>query len=146
LALYHLPTMKSINDNDISDIGSSGERDLFYANKISPFSRSLFLRSLHPGTTSPGLRKVGFVYPKNLLPELDKLSRSPTESSISALQPYYGRDTVADNYGAIAPWCQQPIRQCNFHIRIAAETIKHYPWATTKTAAAACSDYLFTRN
>ncbi len=34
--------------------------------------------------------------------------------------------------------------QCDFRVRIAAETLKRYPWTTTNNAIAAYPDYLFT--
>ncbi|MES2392543.1 MAG: malectin domain-containing carbohydrate-binding protein [Acidobacteriota bacterium] len=57
---------------------------------------------------------------------------------------YYAHDAVLDKYGVIAPWYKQPNGQCDFRVRIAAETLKRYPWTTTDTAIAAYPDYLFT--
>jgi hypothetical protein len=57
---------------------------------------------------------------------------------------YYGHDAVLDRYGVIAPWYQGLNGQCDFRVRIAAETLKRYPWTTTNNATAAYPDYLFT--
>ncbi len=57
---------------------------------------------------------------------------------------YYGHDAVTDKNGVIAPWYKQLNGQCDFRVRIAAETLKRYPWTTTNTAIAAYPDYLFT--
>ena len=57
---------------------------------------------------------------------------------------YYGHDAVLDRYGVIAPWYQGLNGQCDFRVRIAAETLKRYPWTTTNNAIAAYPDYLFT--
>ena len=55
----------------------------------------------------------------------------------STMKKYYGHDAVADKYGVIAPWYKGLNGQCDYRVRIAAETLKRYPWADTKAAAAA---------
>ncbi|HZM05726.1 MAG TPA: malectin domain-containing carbohydrate-binding protein [Candidatus Saccharimonadales bacterium] len=57
---------------------------------------------------------------------------------------YYGHDAVVDTNGVIAPWYKQVNGQCDFRVRVAAETLKRYPWTTTNNAIAAYPDYLFT--
>ena len=57
---------------------------------------------------------------------------------------YYGHDAVVDRYGVVAPWYRGLNGQCDFRVRIAAETLKRYPWTTTNNAIAAYPDYLFT--
>lgn len=57
---------------------------------------------------------------------------------------YYGHDAVLDQYGVIAPWYYQPNGQCDYRIRIAAETLKRYPWTTLDNAVAPYPDYIFT--
>ena len=57
---------------------------------------------------------------------------------------YYAHEAVLDKYGVIAPWYQGLNGQCDLRIRIAAETLKRYPWTTTNNAVAAYPDYLFT--
>ncbi len=64
----------------------------------------------------------------------------------SNLTHYYGHDAVLDRYGVIAPWYHQPNGQCDYRIRIAAETLKRYPWTTLKNAVISAPDYLFTSN
>jgi hypothetical protein len=59
---------------------------------------------------------------------------------------YYGHDAVIDRYGVIAPWYLKPNGQCDYRIRIAAETLKRYPWTSLKNAVVAAPDYLFTSN
>ena len=56
---------------------------------------------------------------------------------------YYAHDAVVDSRGVIAPWYKGLNGQCDFRVRIAAETLKRYPWTTTKTAVAAYPDYVF---
>ncbi len=65
--------------------------------------------------------------------------------SAATTQPhYYGHDAVLDKNGVIAPWYGQLNGQCDFRVRVAAETLKSYPWTTTTNAVAAYPDYLFT--
>jgi hypothetical protein len=56
---------------------------------------------------------------------------------------YYGHDAVVDAQGVIAPWYKGLNGQCDLRVRIAAETLKRYPWTTTNTAIAAYPDYVF---
>lgn len=42
---------------------------------------------------------------------------------------YYGHGVVADKYGVIAPWYRRQNGQFDFRVRIAAETLKRYPWS-----------------
>jgi len=62
----------------------------------------------------------------------------------SIQEHYYGHDAILDKNGVIAPWYGQLNGQCDFRVRIAAETMKRYPWTTTNNAIAAYPDYLFT--
>ncbi len=56
---------------------------------------------------------------------------------------YYAYDAVEDRYGVIAPWYRGQNGQCDFRVRIAAETLKRYPWTDTKRAVAALPEYIF---
>lgn len=44
------------------------------------------------------------------------------------LGKYFAHKTVEDQYGVIAPWYQGLNGQCDFRVRVAAETMKRYPW------------------
>jgi len=61
----------------------------------------------------------------------------------SAKPRYYGHDTEVDSHGVIAPWYHGLNGQCDLRVRIAAETLKRYPWTTTNAAVAAYPDYVF---
>jgi hypothetical protein len=61
----------------------------------------------------------------------------------TANRHYYAHDAVVDSHGVIAPWYKGLNGQCDFRVRIAAETLKRYPWTTTNTAIAAYPDYVF---
>lgn len=57
---------------------------------------------------------------------------------------YYGHPAVHDEHGVIAPWYRGLNGQCDLRVRIAAETLKRYPWTTTNDAVAAYPHYVFT--
>lgn len=66
-------------------------------------------------------------------------------SSAATIQKhYYGHDAVHDQYGVIAPWYRGLNGQCDLRVRIAAETLKRYPWTTPTNAIAAYPHYVFT--
>ena len=64
-------------------------------------------------------------------------------SAASPKAHYYAHDAVVDSHGVIAPWYTGLNGQCDLRVRIAAETLKRYPWTTTNTAIAAYPDYVF---
>lgn len=46
----------------------------------------------------------------------------------TTMKRYFAHEAVEDKYGVIAPWYNGLNGQCYFRIRIAAETLKRYPW------------------
>jgi hypothetical protein len=56
---------------------------------------------------------------------------------------YYAHETVEDAHGVIAPWCQGQNGQFDLRVRIAAETLKRYPWATPPKSCVAAPEYVF---
>jgi hypothetical protein len=98
-------------------------------------SRRLFLRTA-------GLSSLGLALPwlglakSSALGELNFFARNQKH--------YYAHDAVLDRFGVIAPWYKHPNGQCDYRIRIAAETLKRYPWTTAENAIAVYPDYLFT--
>jgi hypothetical protein len=48
-----------------------------------------------------------------------------------------------DKDGVIAPWYKGQNGQIDLRIRVAAETMKRYPWADTSRAVCACPEYMF---
>lgn len=68
----------------------------------------------------------------------------PPAQSATSQARYYAHPAVHDDSGVIAPWYQGLNGQCDFRVRIAAETLKRYPWTTTNDAVAAYPHYLFT--
>src|ERR1035437_4767914 len=63
-------------------------------------------------------------------------------AAASAKPHYYAHDALVDSHGVIAPWYKGLNGQCDFRVRIAAETLKRYPWTTTNTAVAEYPDYV----
>lgn len=56
---------------------------------------------------------------------------------------YFGHPGVEDQHGVIAPWYQGQNGQLDFRIRVAAETLKRYPWTDQKTAVMAAPHFVF---
>ncbi len=56
---------------------------------------------------------------------------------------YYAHPTVEDSQGVIAPWYLGQNGQFDYRVRIAAETLKRYPWTDTSRAVAAVPEYFF---
>jgi hypothetical protein len=55
---------------------------------------------------------------------------------------YYAHETVEDRHGVIAPWYHGSDGLAAFRVRIAAETLKRYPWIGPPQAAAHVPEYL----
>ncbi|HEY5914050.1 MAG TPA: malectin domain-containing carbohydrate-binding protein [Verrucomicrobiae bacterium] len=56
---------------------------------------------------------------------------------------YYAHEAVHDQYGVVAPWYHGLNGQCDFRVRIAAETLKRYPWTTRTNAITEYPAYVF---
>jgi hypothetical protein len=56
---------------------------------------------------------------------------------------YYAHDAVEDRYGVIAPWYKGQNGQFDFRVRIAAETLKRYPWVDTDKAPLPAPEYVY---
>ncbi len=109
------------------------------------FKRGVFVRAIFISVVGLGLRRIGFSSGTGHFPAVLALP-SQISSAEGKLKHYYAHDAVLDHHGVIAPWYRQLNGQCDFRIRIAAETMKRYPWTTTEKAAVAYPDYLFTSN
>jgi len=64
-------------------------------------------------------------------------------SSAETYDRYYAHDTQADEHGVIAPWYQRQNGQFDYRVRIAAETLKRYPWVDRTDAIVSAPEYLF---
>ncbi|MBP7935166.1 MAG: hypothetical protein KA354_11015 [Phycisphaerae bacterium] len=56
---------------------------------------------------------------------------------------YYAHEAVEDANGVIAPWYRGQNGQCDFRVRVAAETLKRYPWTDARKAPAALPEFVF---
>ena len=56
---------------------------------------------------------------------------------------YYAHEAVHDAYGVIAPWYNGPNGQIDYRIRIAAETLKRYPWTPPGKAPRQLPEYMW---
>ncbi|UCD28421.1 MAG: hypothetical protein JSV03_15270 [Planctomycetota bacterium] len=56
---------------------------------------------------------------------------------------YYAYHAVQDRYGVIAPWYNRQNGLCDFRVRIAAETLKRYPWVDTSKAISPAPHYVY---
>ncbi len=67
---------------------------------------------------------------------------TPGDAAVTQ-ERYYGHAAVQDRYGVIRPWYRGLNGPCDLRVRIAAETLKRYPWTTTSNAIAALPAYIF---
>ncbi len=56
---------------------------------------------------------------------------------------YYAHTAVEDRYGVIAPWYTAPNGPWDWRIRIAAETLRRYPWVAPPEALAPAPHYIY---
>ena len=66
-----------------------------------------------------------------------------TAPAATVQKHYYAYDAVHDSHGVIAPWYTGLNGQCDLRVRIAAETLKRYPWTTSANAVAQYPHYVF---
>src|ERR1700733_14621069 len=64
-------------------------------------------------------------------------------AAATTLRHYYGHDTVEDQYGVIAPWYHGQNGQYDLRVRIAAETMKRYPWVGQDRAVLPAPEFLY---
>lgn len=56
---------------------------------------------------------------------------------------YFGHNAEVDKYGVIAPWYHEQNGQFDYRVRIAAETIKRYPWTAPGQAVMPAPEYVY---
>jgi hypothetical protein len=59
------------------------------------------------------------------------------------VKKYFAHPAVEDRDGVIAPWYRGQNGQCDFRVRIAAETLKRYPWTDKSVAVMAAPYFVF---
>ena len=66
-----------------------------------------------------------------------------TAADAQPVKKYFAHPAVEDRDGVIAPWYRGQNGQCDFRVRIAAETLKRYPWADKDVAVMAAPYFVF---
>ncbi len=61
----------------------------------------------------------------------------------TTLKHYYAHDAVEDEHGVIAPWYTGLNGQCDARVRVAAETLKRYPWTDADKAPISLPEYIY---
>ncbi len=64
-------------------------------------------------------------------------------SAQPALPRYFAHPAVEDRHGVIAPWYKGLNGQCDLRVRIAAETMKRYPWSNEPKAGRPAPAYIY---
>lgn len=100
----------------------------------------LQVRSRHVTYATATLIGIMFVCPMVWL-VLGELANAATTQ-----KHYFGHDAREDQYGVIAPWYTGQNGQFDFRVRVAAETIKRYPWASRDRAVMPAPEYAFNGN
>ncbi|MBN2577464.1 MAG: hypothetical protein JXB10_00545 [Pirellulales bacterium] len=71
------------------------------------------------------------------------LADSPEAVKPKSGKQYFAHQAVEDRYGVIAPWYGGLNGQCDFRVRVAAETLKRYPWIDRPAAITPGPCYVF---
>ena len=56
---------------------------------------------------------------------------------------YFAHPVVEDRYGVIAPWYRGQNGQCDSRVRVAAETLKRYPWTELGQAVVPAPHFVY---
>jgi hypothetical protein len=56
---------------------------------------------------------------------------------------YFAHEAAEDRHGVIAPWYRGLNGQCDFRVRVAAETMKRYPWALHPKTGLPAPHYIY---
>ncbi len=67
-----------------------------------------------------------------------------TAADSQPVKKYFAHPAVEDRDGVIAPWYRGQNGQLDFRVRVAAETLKRYPWADKPVAVMAAPYFVFT--
>ena len=67
--------------------------------------------------------------------------RSADEAKLA--KKYFAHPVVEDHNGVIAPWYHGQNGQCDFRMRVAAETLKRYPWTEPGQAVTQAPHFIF---
>jgi hypothetical protein len=79
----------------------------------------------------------------SLLPVLLCLFLAPLATPATTYKHYYAHDAIVDSQGVIAPWYHGQNGQFDYRVRIAAETMKRYPWVDRDQAVSPAPAYVY---
>ncbi len=68
---------------------------------------------------------------------------NPDDQAASQYPRYYAHETVEDSQEIIAPWYQGQNGQWDERVRVAAETLKRYPWAVPPKAISPAPEFVW---
>ena len=71
------------------------------------------------------------------------MALTPPAWAAETLPYYYDHAAEADGNGVIAPWYKGQNGQYDYRVRIAAETLKRYPWTLKGKAIMSAPEYVF---
>lgn len=71
------------------------------------------------------------------------LRTTVADGPVEPARSYFAHAAIEDGHGVIAPWYTALNGQCDFRIRVAAETLKRYPWADKPATAMSAPHYVF---
>jgi len=71
------------------------------------------------------------------------LALSAFAAEAPKVRRYYAYPGVEDRFGVIAPWYKGQNGQCDFRVRVAAETLKRYPWVEKDKCVAPGPHFIF---
>lgn len=91
----------------------------------------------------PPIPKNPFTIAAAFLPLLLMVWLPPFASGATTLNFYFAHAPETDRHGVIAPWFKGQNGQLDYRVRIAAETLKRYPWASAEKAALAAPEYVY---
>jgi hypothetical protein len=71
------------------------------------------------------------------------LAAAGAAAAADTLPHYYAHPAEADRHGVIAPWYKAQNGQFDYRVRVAAETLKRYPWAAGGRAVMPAPEYVY---
>lgn len=91
------------------------------------------------------VRKAGFPAASAALALIACMLLCPSDASAdeTTATRYFAHEFSTDANGVIAPWYKGQNGQCDLRVRIAAETLKRYPWALPPKTPAPVPDYIY---
>src|SRR5688572_14659035 len=99
-------------------------------------AESLRVRTIHPVRMAAQAKACGSLI-------LTMAFTAQLAQAAEVAKKYFAHDAVHDKHGVIAPWYTGQNGQSDFRVRVAAETLKRYPWVTKDKAVGIAPEYAF---